>query len=434
MEKTISKVIDFNTYEGKLKDYQFLLSSILGKYDEVPIEKPFIPSKRYSIDDAIYSLIREINTSGSSEDLISIKEFKKKQEDFLLLEKETGNEVTEQDDQNEELNNKDSELEQTRKSILNEQKNIRDYVINYSEEIRRNNLRNKINDFRKNSQGELKKNLETKKKKKQELKRDFKRKNCLFQFFGKKTYQRELDEFEREINDLNSQIENYDDRNLVDILDEFYGLKENIQKKYHRLLKGIEDLKNLHKTYEGKLNSLPYIDYVFVRNILSEKKMKAYERGNRKSWQKNIEPIYKILFKDSLDQQKSFSNLIDNKIDAQVENIIDFKMTKYLTHQYEDLNLFKNWDFEKGIEDLKECSLPFFNATGGYSHNSHNLICFDDADKSSTDGVNQSLKENYTGTIPGHFSTNSPHKFILFSFEVVNDLNDVVKYNLKTES
>ena len=82
-----------------------------------------------------------------------------------------------------------------------------------------------------------------------------------------------------------------------------------------------------------------------------------------------------------------------------------------------------------GWSYLNQRSYAFYNSTPIYKARSHSLKYFNNSDFDRTEKVKNLLSENYTASIPSFIRSESHHKFALFTIDMVEDLNGIVKYN-----
>ena len=192
---------------------------------------------------------------------------------------------------------------------------------------------------------------------------------------------------------------------------------------------GKKDIFNLKTNYQSDNDSMPYLDYEFLHNIICSNILEEYESKHRDQLQFNIQEVLKILYLETNSTKINFRELLDTKIKAQVDSIIDFKMEQYVLNEYAKNELFKPYHFVNDLDRLKQRAFPFFNSTPVYIPKSHKLKYFNNIDRERTAKIKSLLKENYTASIPSFIKSRSHHKFALLSIDMVDDLNGIVKYN-----
>ena len=116
-----------------------------------------------------------------------------------------------------------------------------------------------------------------------------------------------------------------------------------------------------------------------------------------------------------------------NQNATQLLNEIDFKMSEYVLNGYSTCEFLKHWNISQ-IDGLKHSSVPFINIASGSDLNTLFLSAYNDRHRKGD--IVAAMDSNYPGTPPSNINIDENNKFILFSIEVINDLKNIVKYNL----
>lgn len=402
-------------FKNTMRCYEFLLLNLLGKHDDIKLVTPVDKEELYSIQDIIYHKIYEQILSESEraeKKLLDLKEYKKRASKREALEQEGS-----------------SKSEIISQQLIPHENSVNDLIKYYNISQRRREIliKSKINLYKKTI-----KELETKG---QNLIEDFKNKNLFAKWSGKRKYRESKIELEKQIvfnyNLLEEEESSLQTRtsNFQSELEELYKLKARLNSKLSGLLKGKKDIFNLKEEYQKRIDNLPYLDYEYLHNIISKELLLKYEDTHQAELQTNIKEVLRILYDESNNHRINFREELNKNIETQVNDIIDFKMLDYLLNEYDQINLFKPYDFTNDLKRLKQRAFPFFNAVPTYTPNPHFLKYFNDENKGKTERLQQLLKENYTANIPAFIRAKSNNKFGLMTIEMVEDLKDIVKYN-----
>ncbi|MEO6683256.1 MAG: hypothetical protein ABIN48_10600 [Ginsengibacter sp.] len=411
IEKVTAPVNFINT----MRCYEFLLLNLLGHHDKIELIEPIDKEELFSIQDIIYQkLYEEVLTETEIEEktLLDLKEYKKRVSEHDVLVKED-----------------DPRAEEMKKLLSEHEESVEKLIQQFSVPKRRKVIvvKSKIRLLEKTA-----KELESEVKK---LKEDFENKNIFGRFFGKGRYKK----FKAEIKDkivasdilLNEERKSIQSKSneLQFQLEQLYKLQDTLSNKIKTLLDGKVDIFELKRKYQKELDAIAFLDYEFLHNIISPHILEEYETNHRDTLQHNLKGVLRTLFEESIRSRISFKKLLDNKISDQVNSIIDFKMNKYLLNEYDEMNLLKSYDFVNDLMLLKQRAFPFFNAIPSYTPKPHSLKYFNDADKIRTEKLRELLDGNYTGNIPSFIPVQSDNKFALITIEMVENLNDIVKFN-----
>lgn len=402
-------------FKNTIRCYEFLLSNLLGKHDRAPLIEPIEADEVYSVNDLIYhNLFNYVLTDKEKEEkgLLELKDFKKKLTEYNAKVR----------DGIEPSNVKMGE----EKQILDDQNNsVQALIKHYANQTWRKNIDLTHNQERIKDQIQALINTQKKEEK------EFESKNFFTKLFAKKQYEEHKLNFEHRLQELKNELnlsQSASSKVKTD-LDKLYEFKGELEISFKTLDIGINQIHSLKKEYQNEIDGLPYLDYEFIQNIISRKKLQEYEQNHRDELQSNIKNVLNILFVETIKQNKSFSKIIDEKIVQKTDSIIEFKISNYLLSEYDNMNLLEPFNFIADLKKLKQRSFPFFNAIPTYSHHSHNLKCFNYNDEERTVAIENLLEENYTGNLPTSIYSESPNKFALITLEVIEDLKSIVKYN-----
>jgi len=233
-------------------------------------------------------------------------------------------------------------------------------------------------------------------------------------------------EYEERVAKLEIQKENIND------IGKLFDLLGRLEKQYNQIEKAIESLRNLKCELETELEHFSFIKWVYIQNIISDKLLQKYELDHRNELQEGIENALLII--DNHDNVADFTRTIMSGIFNNVEEIIDFKIVEYMLGRYDKRELFRKIDFDRMIEKLKLSEYPFFNAAPGYTGVSHHLQYFNDENPQELKQLfNQSLSRNYNGPMPYFIKSDSRNKFALMTIYVIQELSQIVKYNIRQD-
>lgn len=104
-------------------------------------------------------------------------------------------------------------------------------------------------------------------------------------------------------------------------------------------------------------------------------------------------------------------------------------MIDYLFGKYDELNLFRKFDFDTDINALKQRVFAFVNVIPTYSHQSHSLKSIKHINENSKNALAKKLEGNFSAGIPAYIPMRSNDKFIFYTIERIDSLRDIVKYN-----
>lgn len=415
MIENIRATVAPDQFENTLRCYQFLLANLLGHHDRITLVEPIEADELYSIKDMIYwNLQQYVLTDDDKKDkgLLELKNYKRK--------------LTEYNTKIHEGNDPSDTVLTKEKRILERHENaVAAKIQHYANKTRRKNI-----GLNHGSQ-DLKRQLAQAKRSQKDLEENFTAKNWLFKLFGRKEFEKQKENSELQINSLEADLSDRasTEKKLKIDLEKLYEFKSELEKIYQTLNSGIEQIFLLKKEYQSQIDGLPYLDYEFLHNIISPDQLEAYEFAHKEFLQVNIKEVLNILFIETVKKDKSFTYLLDKKITSQTDAIIDFNMTHHLLNEYDAMDLLKPIDFDNDLQRLKQRAYPFFNTIPTYTHKSHYLKYFDNADSQRTIEIQKLLNENYAGTIPSYINSESPNKFALLTIEVIEELRSIVKYN-----
>ena len=413
--ENIQAIITPENFEHTLSCYEFLLANLLGQHDRVNLIEPIEADMLYSINDLIYWNLQQYVLTGDEKDekgLLELKNYKTKL---------TAYNAKIRDD----IDPSILEMTEEKQILENHEKAAAAEIKYYTNKTWRKNI---VLNF---SSQDIEKQIQEIKNKQNKLQDNFKTKNCIARFFARKKNENQNKSIKEEIKTLEDKIEKLGSTKakIKYDLEKLYDFKKVLEKSLFTLNSGIEQIFSLKRKYQNDVKNLTYLDYEFLHNIISSKKLYEYETEHRDKLQINIREILNILFTESSKKNKNFTDLLDEKIKKQTEGIIDFNMTNYLLSEYKGMNLLKNFNFAADLQRLKQRSFPFFNAIPTYKHQSHYLRYFDNGDKQRTLEIQNLLAQNYAGSLPSYIHAESPNKFGLITLEVIDDLKSVVKYN-----
>lgn len=413
--KNIQDVVVPEDFENTLGCYEFLLANILGEYDRVPLVEPIEANELYSINDLIYHLLyHQVIPDNTKKDkgLLSLKDYKNNRTEYNAKLRDK-------------IDASDFEMLEEHQVLVKHNEEVEKLINYYANPTWRKRI------MPIHSAESLVKEIEQAKSVQNKEKEKFNKKGFIRRFFGRRKYAEQKKASEELIKNLENEKATCSGIKikLESDLDKLYELKKKIKSLLNKLDIGIKDIHSMSKVYQKKMDSLPYLDFEFIQNIISAEKLAAYEAKHKEELQSNIKETLKILFTETIKKEKSFINLIDKKISQSTNSIINFKMTHHLLNEYDQMDLLKPFDFHSDIKKLKHSSLPFFNAIPTYSYQSHYLKYYDDSDRVRTIDLDVLLKENYSGSLPTTIHAANPDKFALITVEVVEDLKSIVKYN-----
>lgn len=210
-------------------------------------------------------------------------------------------------------------------------------------------------------------------------------------------------------------------------------LIEELEVPYIVINKSIDRLLRIKSNYDEKYRSSKLIDYLFVKNVIENKILNSYFKRNKNQLLANLHTITKKIFtlKNEYNDLDDFQYLIESKIEETVEDIIDFNIVNHLNKDYADLKLFSSEELDDIISDLLNISKPFFNSTNVYdASNFHKMMLHNKTNQHCIDTLHKNLNNEFTTAIPQQINTMNNHKFTLLKVAIINDFNDIVKYNI----
>lgn len=411
----VNEVINPNEFGNTLGCYEFLIANLLGQYERVSLVKPIDADELYSVDDLIYhNLYNYVLTSEEKKEkgILNLKDHKKKLTEYNAKIRD-------------DVDSSTNEMVEEKGLIDEHEKEVDKIIKYYSNKI----WRKKINFS--HLTDPIEKQIEEEKTSQSNEAEKFNKKNIFIKFFSKKKFDNGIQISEKRIGELNKQLSDLQSNvsKIKEEIDRLYELKSSLENVVKTLDRGINQMHLLKEQYQKTLRELPYLDYEFIQNIISIEKLNKYEKKHRENLQEPLKGVLTIMYNDKIKAKGSFINIIDDKITEITNSIIDFKMTKHLLNEYDDMELLKSFNFTGDLKKLKQSSYPFFNAIPTYSHYSHYLKYFNNDDEQKTSDLEDLLEENYTGSLPSTIHSESTHKFALITFEVIKDLKSIVKYN-----
>lgn len=421
--KDIQEAVAPGSFEGTLGCYEFLLTNILGEHDRVALVDPIEADELYSINDLIYHLLYQQVISDED----------KEQKGLLNLKKYKDNLTEYNAKLRDKIDASESEMMDEHQALEKHEEAVKELIQHYANRT----WREKIVPIR--NAKSVEKDIEQAKINQKKEKDEFNKKNVIKKFCGRRKYEEQKKESQVFIQNLEKEKEarKQNNLNLVSDLNKLYALKAETENLLKALDKGIKDLHSLKINYQTRINSLPYLDFEFIQNVISDKKLIAYEKNHRIELQSGIDKVIGILYQETNQTKANFISLIDAEISKSTNGIIDFKMTRHLLNEYDTMNLLIPIKFDDDLKKLKHRSLPFFNAIPTYTNKSHYLKYYNNSNKERTDEIQDLMEGNYTGSLPSTIHADSENKFALITIEVIEDLKSIVKYNnhhLKTSS
>lgn len=415
----IKETVAPEKFRNTILCYEFLLLNLLGRHNDLQLIEPIDKEELYSIPDMIYqSLYDQVLTDEdkAKNHLMEVRNHKRKAAEYEA-----------RFDDSSDIQS--PALEELKDEIDKHEESVEEIVNHYSKTFFRRELSVRSN-F-----PILEKQIRDIESSKTKLTDEFKRKNIFTKLFCSKKHRGSLDKIEEEINNhkilLDQEKQNHEaaTKELKADLEELYKTKSDLEEKHRELILAKKDIFNLKIEYQKDFDALPYLDYEFLHNIICPKILAEYEEKHQAQLQGNIQEVLKILYLETKSTKISFQKLLDHKIKLQVDSILDFKMEQYVLNEYVGLDLFKPYHFVEDLERLKQRSYAFYNSTPIYKARSHSLKYFNNSDLDRTEKIKSLLSENYTASIPSFIRSESHHKFALFTIDMVEDLNGIVKYN-----
>lgn len=211
---------------------------------------------------------------------------------------------------------------------------------------------------------------------------------------------------------------------------ELFDFEKQLKEELIRVNEGVKSLISLESEYQRELNELPFLNHVYLQNILSNDLMVKYEKMHSTTLQRGLNKQLK-----KLSNHKTISEFLrenDSTINRNISSIIDFHILEYMTGKYENKNLFLESRFEQRLADAKNSEHPFVNIVQGHQIKPHQLRYYNrETDIIILNDIESRFKNNYTGPPPIHVSCLGVNKFALISIGIIDDVNKIVKYNLQ---
>lgn len=266
--------------------------------------------------------------------------------------------------------------------------------------------------------------------KKKVIERTYRKKNCIARFFSKGAHNQELDDLEVRMESLQNKVtvNSVNTKSIEAALNSLYDLYDSCLKNHNR----IQSLRNQLNSYGVSLSNskahFDYIDHSFIHNILDKEQLRQYFKTHKADLLQGST----ISICSVLDQNQEISEIKNNLIDklqANRKQIIDFKIDDYMQGHYNNLNLFKVFDYDQDIPKLLARSKCFINVIPTYTIKSHELFSLYEHGKNRKHVLNK-LGSYYNASIPQPISNSNKDRFISIHIENLDSLMDIAKINI----
>lgn len=472
-------------YSNTLLEYQFLLSNLLGKHDDINLKQPLTNAEKISLDDIILKVLSADKsiTSGQDIDILKYKHrldekahLNIKVEELRKNEKEKAQ--LKIDRLEEKLNTKHTELEKVfdeesiRESLENEIAEILETIDLLKQNIEENNYDNnelksledrltniviltnleegiiketirlfedgKVQVGAMKSKEEIDNNILELQNKKSEFEEERNR-SCFKKFF-KPNLKREIDELDSQISNCKSNLQNVEAifKNADTNSKPFYELKKQLEKLYNDLNTSTDRIKRIQIDLNAEFNNANLLNYRFIKHVIDVDILEKYFEKNSENFLDNFPSLFdKIQQINSKDiklseKENELTVYLNSILTDSVNEIIDFNIVNYMNGDYDKLNLLKSESIDSIIQDLLNTAKPFFNSVNSYNTNNSHRLMLHNKDIYNSDDVNnlhKSMETCFTATIPQHINTINVNKFSIIKIDVIDDFTSIVKYN-----
>lgn len=468
-----------------LLEYQFLLSNLLGKHDDIPVKKPLSNAEKISLDEVVFKVISGEKSIAKAKD-INIPKYKHRLDEEINLNVKVGELRKNEKEKNqlkigrleEKLKTKHTELdkvldeESTRESLEKEIAEIIETIDLLKQNVEDNNFNNeelriledrlfkvvelnieegyiiketvslfeqgKIKSGIYNAKEDVNECIIDLKNKKSELEKE-RDKSCFNKFF-KPDLMRKIIKLESEISNSYSQLKNVDSSfsNAETNSKPFFDFKKRIEDLYDFLNSSVENIKTLGEKLDSEFEKTNLLNYRFIKHVIDVDILESYFEQSSDSLLINFSSllyeIQKINSEDihSTHKKEKFTNHLNSILTDCIVGIIDFNIVNYMNGNYDNLNLLKKESVASIIDDLLKTAKPFFNSDNSFdTNNSHRLMLHNkDVDNIvEVDNLHKSMKTCFTATIPQHINTINVNKFSIIKIDVIKDFTNIVKYN-----
>lgn len=413
--------------DSALLKYKIFVATILGKYDEIKNVGSLKEVEKISLYDVLFKTINKISFYTDKIPTINILVHKNLLDEIIEIENELREIQKEEDDTlkeikiikiKEELEEKLAKVNEQKKQI---KKLFRDFKNGDIEEIIKSEVLAEIDN-----------EMELLLKKQNIL---IKKRASFFKRLFSTGLKEEFIELAKDIKSLKDKkekvIELYNSITIQ--ASQVSDLIERLKEQYIILNKSIDCLLKIKLNYDKKFRSSKLIDYLFVKNVIENKILNSYFKRNKNQLLDNLKTITKKIFtlKNEYNDFSNLQNLIESRIEGSVDDIVDFNIINYLNKDYADLKLFVHEELDEIISDLLNISKPFFNSSNVYNtSNFHKMILHNKTNQHCIDTLHENLNKEFVSTTPQQINTMNNHKFTLLKVAIINDFNDIVKYNI----
>lgn len=472
-------------YSNTLLEYQFLLSNLLGKHDDINLKQPLTNAEKISLDDIIFKVLIEDKSTIDGRDF-NILEYKYRLDKEINLSFKVA-ELRKDEKEKAHLNirrleeklkvtetnlGENAEEESIRESLEKEKKTLIESVDLLKQNIEEHNydndelriLEKKLSDIEKknlekrniiketislfqggkleagiyNSKENIKEKITVLQNKKSELKKE--RKKCRFKKLFKPSLKKEINELDNEIYNYETKLKNVDTSyiNAVSHSKPLFDFKEKVEELYNFLNATTNSIKNLEVELEVEFKNANLLNYRFIKHVIDVDILEKYFEKKADNildkFSLLLNKIQQITTKKLRlsEKEKEFTEHLNSILIDAVDGIIDFNIVNYMNGDYNALNILKTEGIDSIVEDLLNIAKPFFNSVNEYNtNNSHRLMLHNKNIENTinVERLHDDITRCFTATIPQHINTININKFSIIKIDVIDDFTNIVKYN-----
>ena len=472
-------------YSNTLLEYQFLLSNLLGKHDDINLKQPLTNAEKISLDDIIFKVLIEDKSTIDGRDF-NILEYKYRLDKEINLSFKVA-ELRKDEKEKAHLNirrleeklkvtetnlGENAEEESIRESLEKEKKTLIESVDLLKQNIEEHNydndelriLEKKLSDIEKknlekrniiketislfqggkleagiyNSKENIKEKITVLQNKKSELEKE--RKKCRFKKLFKPSLKKEINELDNEIYNYETKLKNVDTSyiNAVSHSKPLFDFKEKVEELYNFLNATTNSIKNLEVELEVEFKNANLLNYRFIKHVIDVDILEKYFEKKADNildkFSLLLNKIQQITTKKLRlsEKEKEFTEHLNSILIDAVDGIIDFNIVNYMNGDYNALNILKTEGIDSIVEDLLNIAKPFFNSVNEYNtNNSHRLMLHNKNIENTinVERLHDDITRCFTATIPQHINTININKFSIIKIDVIDDFTNIVKYN-----
>lgn len=419
--------LDISVKNHTLLELKFLLSNLLGKFEDVQMLSRAKEQERISLYDLAFKILNGFKEASENKvvDIVALK--KRLDEEYDLKEKLKTSKQT--------PNGLSALTINSRLDVISKTNKEENQIIKRTlAKFKANQIKSEIDNFIKPN---LCKSIDELKIKREKL---VKGRRPFFKKWFKAGLNIDLISLDRDISQISSRLDNIDREFILVERDAtlVFELIRKLEDMYALILKIIEGIKDYKIQMNKQYSSLKLLDYLFIKNVIDEQKLMDFFSRNEKEFESDFSSLLKkiqSINSESIqlfEKENRFFEYFNVILENKVKSIIQFNIVEYMNGNYNHLNLFKNENLNVMVGDLLNIAKPFFNSDNSFNSNySHCLMlhCSEGISQGEITNLHNRLKSCFTSTIPQQIETFNPNKFSIIQIDIIHDFKHIVKYN-----